>query len=755
MELRPIVIEEASPRNDTTADNAWTEPLSRVLHGVGRSPHGLPDLPDLVAAAVNLATGQREKVLLPLATATAEYALVRAGQQVLVSCYETGGLPDLWQLDRPASLSDLLDACDEASMIRSRTAQSNERKQTSLRLAERVRAAKQNITPHAPMKSRKRTGATTGESKGKALCFGFECEVRPSSHAVSEPTARADAHAMLFQGVLWAFSHGRRVPLVHGPIMLVVQRMVSSTRAVLDAWNAGRTANVRTRSGGLTIGMRLDREGRVSLSLGRDHDALLTIPSLDVSDAITPVLRLASEALRALVSADRIQSRNLRVRDLREEVRGLRKALRARTRTDGFVNTDPDRLRMSAPPSEPEPVSRTTSTQLPTPAGRLRFSERWRVEFDELDASSTFFCGDRLVVASTRRALALCRDTGEVLWVREGLGGPTLMAGQVLVRLSDTGNAELCDVSDGEPFAECRLGARQPGNIQGLFFGGHKAIPMAVLSDGERRLVALDLRNGETKWSFSAKGPGPLRLKRAGRILLVTSGDGAMDAIEVTSGETAWRFSEPVRFCFGPDVGHDIAVVAAGEPGGTSGALFGVDLFSGERLFSHALPGAPTASPIVSQRTAIISHGSGAKHGLLAIDTRSGEATFECSDPGIGLGGAHLTVGQHLIVNTPTGRIRAIHLESGDLVWSQQLAHPAEDAVPRRLEPVLRGGALFVPSSHVHVLRTVDGAPLGPALPCDLVPDVLRVDERGWVYVGEESGHLSALAPVPHLSLVR
>ena len=33
--------------------------------------------------------------------------------------------------------------------------------------------------------------------------------------------------------------------------------------------------------------------------------------------------------------------------------------------------------------------------------------------------------------------------------------------------------------------------------------------------------------------------------------------------------------------------------------------------------------------------------------------------------------------------------------------------------------------------------------------------DWLRVDERGWVYIAEESGHVAAYAPVPHLSLVR
>jgi hypothetical protein len=78
-----------------------------------------------------------------------------------------------------------------------------------------------------------------------------------------------------------------------------------------------------------------------------------------------------------------------------------------------------------------------------------------------------------------------------------------------------------------------------------------------------------------------------------------------------------------------------------------------------------------------------------------------------------------------------------------------------EDELPRRLEPVLRNGALFVPAGGVHLLRPTDGSALGDRLPTDLVPDFLRVDERGWVYVGEESGTLAAYAPVPRLRLVR
>jgi hypothetical protein len=73
---------------------------------------------------------------------------------------------------------------------------------------------------------------------------------------------------------------------------------------------------------------------------------------------------------------------------------------------------------------------------------------------------------------------------------------------------------------------------------------------------------------------------------------------------------------------------------------------------------------------------------------------------------------------------------------------------------PRRLEPVLRGGALFVPQHQVVVVRPRDGEVIG-TVPSDLIPDLLRVDERCHVYVGEESGHLAAFGTAARLSIVR
>ena len=55
----------------------------------------------------------------------------------------------------------------------------------------------------------------------------------------------------------------------------------------------------------------------------------------------------------------------------------------------------------------------------------------------------------------------------------------------------------------------------------------------------------------------------------------------------------------------------------------------------------------------------------------------------------------------------------------------------------------------------VHVVRPSDGSLIGGPIADGIIPDVMRVDERGWLYLAEESGHVEAYAPAPSLRLVR
>jgi outer membrane protein assembly factor BamB len=724
--------------------------LRQLLFGDDAALHELPALPDLIGAALALASGTRRKVILPLTEAPAEVALVRRGEHVVVDCYGTESTPEIYLRERAVALRDLLATCSTAGH---RLAQQSAEptgatalKQLSRKLAEAV------VVPELHPRSQPvRCSGGSLESPGASvpLAFGFHADIVASTDAAPESHAFADVHALLFHGSLWAFAGNKRIAVVEGPIALAAQCMVAAVRLLCDAWQADRSLNRRLQSGGFRVTVKRERGGNVALTFHVGRGEALTLPALDVHTAALPILRLCSDLLRKLITTDRRQSHNLRVLALRNEVRALRRIIRARGRRESFENADPERLRLSTSIS---PANTQPSPSL-HPVG-LRYTQRWSIEVDGLDAGAVYLCGERLVIATQKLTLGLSRANGEVLWSQPSAGAVPMMAGGRLLRLLPDGGLELHEVEHGSVYAHAQLGARAGSEGPGLFVGGGSLPPMAILIEARQHLCAIDLRTGQPRWRFRAHGPDGLQLARSGRVLCVISGDGTVDALDVATGEVAWRFGDGVRFCLTPAICRDVLVAVAGEPRGGAGAAYGIDLYSGKLLWQRELPAAPSSEPLDASGVAIIPYGRSRQAHLLALDPRTGEALWDQPDPGLDNGGRALCLDGSLIVNTPSGRVRALDLETGQTRWQRALSNPLTDDVPRQLEPVLRQGALFVPSAQVHLLRPQDGTPLCE-LACDLVPDALRVDERSSFYVAEESGHLCAYAAAPHLSLVR
>jgi outer membrane protein assembly factor BamB len=715
----------------------------------------LPALPDLIAAVTALCSGARRKAILALSGAPAEFALVRRGERVLIDCYGTESAPEIFLREREIGLHELLAACVDAGR-RSAQVHDGTTLGAALReLARRLSETEVRPDTHPRIAPASCSGGSLHSPGAKVpLAFGFSAEIAPGLDPAPESHAFADVHALLFHGALWAFAGEKRVALFEGPVMLAAQRMVAAVRALLDAWQADRNVHVRLRSAGFWIAVRRERKGPVSLTLSSGRGDALTWPALDVRQAALPILRLASDLIRKLIATDRRQCQNLRVGALRAEVRALRKIIRARERLESFENADPERLRLSEPGPEPERKSAPQRRHLSALPSALRYSQRWSAEIDGLDASSLWLCGEQLVVATAKLTLALARGTGEVLWSLPTGGAVTMMAGRALLRLLPDGELSLHEVDDGSAYAHAQITPRSGSEGPALFAAGGALPPMAILSETRQHLCAIDLRTGQPRWRFRAHGHSGLSLARSGRVLLVTSGDGTLDALDLASGEVVWRFSDSVRFCLKPCMWRDVAIAVAGSPSGGTGAVYGIELYSGKLLWQRELPAAPSSDPRCAGDLLIAPFGRSQKARLLALDPRSGEPRWNQADPGLDNGAQALDLDGSLVVNAPSGRLVALDLGSGETRWTRALSNPLTDDVPRQLEPSLRQGALFVPSAQVHVLRPQDGTPLSN-VGCDLVPDWLRVDERGWFYVAEESGHICAYAVAPHLSLVK
>lgn len=745
--MRVIPIRTDKP--ERPRDDAQGLELHRLL--LGDLPHDLPlpPLPDVLSALLTLADGSREKSILPLGTAPAELVLVRRGSRVLVSYVVVDGAPELRALDRPLPLETLLARCADLAEIAARSESDPSARSLTLRLAERARTTELREPAEAAPVHRS-GGTLSAPSMRTPLAFGFDASIVPLADPPRQAGEHSDVHALLFRGSLFMWVRGRRIGLVRGPVMLAIQRMVVAVRALVEAWEASRALHVRLRAGAFVVAVRLPRNGSVQLTLGSEDEGQVTIPELRIDEAALPILRLASEVLRALVSVDRAQTRNLRVASLRDEVRSLRRRVKSLgPRVESVLHGDPERLRASsAAAREPEPV------EPPLSARALRFDQRWHTEVEGLDAASTFLCGDRIVVATPRQIVAVARDGGHTLWARREPAAASFMTGTVLVRVSGDGRVSLCDPIDGEPFAQARITPRV-GPPCGILAGGGPIPPVAVLGEGRGRLVAVDLRTAELRWRFATPGPGSFVLTRSGRILLCVRGDGTLSALDVANGELLWRVAIDGRFTLAPAIHGDRVIAVSGACGDEEAELHAIDLFSGRTLWQRTLDRPLLSAPLAGADTVAIALGAPRGAQLCGFSLEDGERSWSAPDPGAALGGAALAIDRTLIVNGPLGHAAAIDLDNGEAQWRRRLAHPVADDVPRRLEPVLRGGALFVPAAQVHVLRPHDGSSIADAISCDLVPDWMRVDERGWIYVAEESGHLSAFAPRPQLTLVR
>lgn len=83
-----------------------------------------------------------------------------------------------------------------------------------------------------------------------------------------------------------------------------------------------------------------------------------------------------------------------------------------------------------------------------------------------------------------------------------------------------------------------------------------------------------------------------------------------------------------------------------------------------------------------------------------------------------------LPIDDVIVGNSPTGEVTGLDAGTGAVVYRHTFGRMLEVDVPRRLEPVLRSGALFVPHADIHILRPTDGKILGQVGATSAIPDL-------------------------------
>ena len=577
----------------------------------------------------------------------------------------------------------------------------------------------------------------------------------------------ADLHGLLFAGRLRAVVRGREVDLGEAHPFLFAERLLSVMRRATEAFEQGRAMQVREEAGGILLGLRLGADGEASLVLSpaTKTRALCTFPALSIDDLTFAALAFGRSLVRAILRRDRSQAQNLRLSSFRRELRDAQSQIREACRDDAKTNPAPEAYRAFAATARPPRVAENVSSA----PSRLRYVPRWRALVPGIDLRATFLGGDRLIVGASQETFCLDRATGEVAWRVPTRRASSVVTPSGVARLHADGELVVHDFGTGEVSLRTRLLPRTGGPPAGAVVNLPGLPRLLIVAEGDKHLVAVDLRTGEARWRFAWGKSGLLRLKRHGRLLYFTSGDSALSALDVQTGAVVWRVRDRLRFHGTPTLDHDALFAVAGGSGGAT-RLYGVDPFSGHVRFERPVPGPDSSgelhersevaatvegSPLVAGRTVVVVVRD--RHGvtLAGFDRDGGALRWTSKSTVAPVGTSWLAFDELLLGNTPTGELVAIDAETGALRYRQVLGRALEADVPRRLEPVLRGGAVYVPHTDVHVFRPTDGALLATIGPCEAIPDMLRVDERCDVYVAEESGHMACFGVTSRLSLVR
>jgi outer membrane protein assembly factor BamB len=562
---------------------------------------------------------------------------------------------------------------------------------------------------------------------------------------------RADLHALLCHGNLGIRALKRQ--LVTGPsqVFLDTEKLVALAQSAFDSFASAQPTFRRTQLEQARISLRRgggDASVELTFQAANKDPSSARVQRLSCADFVRLVAGFARNLVKEFRRRDSEHELNLRLTELDRQAERLLGQIEEHRDEESVTNPQPDTYRRFVPR-----VRRAEGLWDRGP--KMRFVPRWVAAIAELDLRATFLCGERFIVGSAHETTCLKRNTGEVVWQKSTHPAACVVSPAGLVRIESDGLLSCHDLADGEVRFTLRTQPRSSRAAAGSVLHGPGLPELLTLVEGDRQVSAIDLLGGTVRWRYSMKRPAGYRLRRAGRLLLVAGGDPQMVALDAVTGEPVWSLRARVPFSGEISVDHDSAFALSGSNGGRF-HLHRFNPFSGRmdwqvELDERPMPG---RAPLLTPDAVVIPTLESEGFGVLAFSRLDGSRLWEYA-PGLLTGTcAWLAVDDCILVNSSSGVLLGLGAEDGKVRFNHVFSAGSAAEQPRRLEPVLRSGALFVPQEKIHVVRPKDGELLG-TLPTDLIPDLIRVDERCDVYVAEESGHLAAFGAAPRLALVR
>jgi len=205
-----------------------------------------------------------------------------------------------------------------------------------------------------------------------------------------------------------------------------------------------------------------------------------------------------------------------------------------------------------------------------------------------------------------------------------------------------------------------------------------------LFGDDDEELEPAELIDFETKvpikklWSAKLGGDAEflrvaLRPVGDGNRIYAASFDGNVTAFNPETGKQVWRNKLDITLSSGPGVGDDVVVVVAAD-----GFVIALGTNDGSERWRAYIGGESLATPLVFGERVVVQTVDNQLRALSVFDG-SEQWSIEQSTPALTIRGTTSPVqsGQTVITGFDNGRLVAVDLASGDVLWENMLSPPS------------------------------------------------------------------------------
>lgn len=201
------------------------------------------------------------------------------------------------------------------------------------------------------------------------------------------------------------------------------------------------------------------------------------------------------------------------------------------------------------------------------------------------------------------------------------------------------------------------------------------------LADFKGHLVALNRSNGKTIWKQKTKYQFTAGPKQVGDIIVMATSDAKVVAFDAKSGDKRWQVKVTSEVLSAPNGVDNVILVHAMD-----GNVCGLSTQDGHKIWqlqqsTPALTLHYASSPAIVNETAMVGLANGK---LLAIHLPTGQVQWERTiaipkgrselQRMVDISADPIVVGNHIYAITYQGKLAAVDVNSGDLIWERDLS---------------------------------------------------------------------------------